>query len=1247
MIFNATSGKNSLNNISVYDRVADVNAIGGRYFRIAGTNKVFDVKSILTKKSTNEGKTESDAESAATASPQISGEEKFGKKQEILEEDILPEVWIDDKEDLRGYKKNLLDLINGKSLTSGKIRIIHEGKVVELEPALYNRQGYSGEEGAEEQQYYQTEDGKFLKKEKITPPAFKQLSQEEAKELIDRNGLSIYDGAFRRFDAVKFLDDENKAHYVRNAKIKYQFNEDTNAYDAVIKYNVAVDDTHYEVKTQVIKSVSKEVETEVKIENGLSTTLTNVVRYSNDRYKKYDENGREVEYRFKLDKSPRHITTKLNKGMPDTDIHFVEGKSEEHNTIPVKKITKSFYQTPHSKYGKLQIAIKLENENQLVKENNKIVGIKNLYTNQVINLSTFPFEFKINVERKTEQQFDYNKVAVYKESNLFKTKNGKSVLEADLIQTSAIGLDGEFSAYDYGERSRVFAEFERNIEELKSLSNQGINSQSDLERITNLQKIIDGQLNKLGDLETAKVIEEKRKKLEEEKSKTGNDRDESKIANAQKEYEEALKNVGFYKDKNNLATIDDLIRQYQQGEFFNTFYFDKNGNKVEINSGDLTTITSNLPFEWSKSKTVESIIGKDKVAFNKTTGKAQIGMSSGAKEVAVASAKIAGVALNLSFTGGPISLLFMPLGVTIATVCITVSGVTAVGEIIRTKVKQAKLNSMTPQKLKDRQDIEIQKSMEKEFKNALKQYKEDLAHVDRNFTTDKDREKLRREAENKFRETRKAIYRQYMLAASGNITSKFNNKNKKITNENLYGFLEYRRRMKESKHRKALDLDVEERIEGVKLQYKKDLNTAKVLYKDNPKILADKKKQLKVHLNDAKNEYLSEFGPLRLRLWYLKKTEKYFKATKEERKNLVKECQEKCKNDMKNIVVENVSLKSDDVRLESYRLRALSLAKLYAPSKSVNGNPYNDESKLVRDDLKVPISISSEENHIDKSHDDNELDEMQEVVSEYTKVSEKCKEIANENNEEKASHAVVELYNEQEKVQERLRDVLKDDDLIKKVLEDTALWKNQKDKPDARQLEEFVKKLEVQTDKNKFLAQQYGRMLTEKIQQKIKDWKEEFKEDDEALKMFEEENFKRIQKSLSSKSLKSRYGVEASVNEKIMRLFEDAESQGEKKRDYLVKIHKKLEKEELEKIKKEELARIEKEKLAKKQKRISTAIKWSFDATDTQFKKYKNEIEIIQHYKDYSEKEVEKALNTIQKVVELYEAFNKKGGREV
>jgi len=420
--------------------------------------------------------------------------------------------------------------------------------------------------------------------------------------------------------------------------------------------------------------------------------------------------------------------------------------------------------------------------------------------------------------------------------------------------------------------------------------------------------------------------------------KPDDQKDQSKIDATRQAYEDAIKKsqLGYYKDAEHLATIDDVIKKYQQGDFFKTFYFDENGKRIEINSGDLTTITSNLPFDWSKSKVIDSIIGKDKVSFNKATGKAEISMSPGAKELVVGSSKLAGLALNLSFSGGPISLLFMPFGVTIATACMAVSGVTALTETIRTKVKQAKLNNMTPQSLKKQQDKELEDYMEKEFKKAYEEYLEDVKHAERNFDNEEDLENRKLDALNKLTEKRKAIYRQYMLSASANITSHFDIKEKNITNENVYGWLGWREKVKNAKHGVGYDAVTRERIEASKTERREKIKKAKSLYKGD--ILKKKIEQINKHYDDVKFKFLSEYGPLKKRLSYLRKTEKWYKATNEERAKMESECKENCANFEKNLVIEEVSVSGKEgYVLEAFRKKALDLAEKYMPKEKIDG----------------------------------------------------------------------------------------------------------------------------------------------------------------------------------------------------------------------------------------------------------------------------------------------------------------------
>lgn len=1227
-VYTAIQTKDGIASIDSYASITDKNALGGRFLRIKGTNKMIKVQSILTE-SPPVGQSDS-------SSITKYGDEKYRLKEKILSSDIKDGILIDGDTE---YVDNLLKLINEQFLDKSKeIRIWYEGKLVSLEPELYNMLGYKEKEDAEEQQYYRTRDNKFLKKESITPPAFKQMTDEEVKSFFDRgNGGTVYD-QYKKFAMVKYVDEENKSHYIRNAKVKYEFNKKTGVFDALIEVEETLKNGAKRINLKSVPNIatpSAKMSSSIKV---ISRSLTGV----NDQYAIYNEDGTvraniEVNQARSENKKLR-IHHKLNGRTQDIEITNdslkVNGFTCALKSANFKYVSEN--ETEHT--GSLYLDFEVVSIKDVVLENGEVVGLRSK-DGKELRLDSFPFGIKFKGEL-IKDAVNTNRIAVFKESSIFKRdEKGKSVLDADLIQTSAVGPDGECLAYDYNERASVFYDFEKNVDKLKEISRRGLKNGQDIEIISNLQKNIRQQLSKLGDYEAAKDIEEKRKILEEEQAKTGNDRDEKAIEKAKQDYENAVSNakLGFYKDSSNLNKIDELISRYQQGEFYPTFYIDESGNRVEINSGELTTITSNLPFDWSKVKGLDSIIGKDKVSFDKASGKAKISFSSNAKETVVASAKLAGMLLNASFTLGPASLLIMPITLPLAGVSLAVSGVTAVAETIRTKTKQAKINAMKPQDLKNMQNHQLKSCMDKEFKEAFAVYKEELQRADRNFTSEENPNNLKREAENAFRQRRKEIFNQYLLAASGSIFSKFNNKEKKITNENIYGFLEFRRRREDILKGKdpSTDLTVQEYKKAAEKKYKDEVKNLEDLYGHDRKLLAARRAQLEVDKNNAENEFLSEFGPLGRRVDYLKKTAKYYRASKSEREQMVKDCKAKCEEALKSISVEEVAVKGEENSyLEGFKKDAIAIARLYMPKLNFNGKVYDDEKNLTSSEFNVPISVSSEEKHLSEEHQDKEVEEIEEVFKTYEKLDSKCQEILDENNHVKAAHAVAELFDEQGKVEERLKGVLKDADLVEKVLEDINLWKDQNVDPNARQLNEFINELEAQKDKRKFLSEQYSNRLKSKIKQKISDLKEEFKDDEQVLEVLKIENLKRIQQNLATKKMNSRYGVEATMNEKFMKFFDDAESKGEKKRDFIIKIHKNLLKDEQVKLEKEneiKQAKLEKEKETKRNMAIKMAKDFIATLDVKTYNKYVGIIEIIENSSEYSKPEVDKAIKFILK----------------
>ena len=1246
MVFSATSSKDSLSNISIFQKIADPNVIGRRYLKVKGSNQLIDLATILT------APPEVRDESSAVTTY---GVDKFANKETILVADLAPTV-IHPDGDAKGYTQNLLDLINtGKIEEDKEIRIKHDGKTVVVEPALYHMLGAKDEAGASTQEYYVTENNTLLEKEKITPPAFKTVESYTAK---------MFKGEALNFDMIKA-----GSKYYRGVETTLKFNAETGSYDAIIKKN---DNPSKAVETtrKVSSALSGSDDGELKVAGVATAKVTssakigNVEKNDENRYTVYNKDGT-VDYHVFAGKEPNVVKFYKKVNGKNVEISFVEGKTRKKNGISVKSLNFKFDRKARDK-GEFVFDLEIQNMDNVIIENEKVVGLVT-HSGASVKFSEFPF--KVRLKGNLDISVDKTKLQSYNASKVFETKDGKSEVVADVIQTGPINENGECVVYDYQERVRVFEEFERNIKECKRIAKLEAPSLEDLAILATLQKKIDEQLGTLGDLEAAKEIEEKRRILEEEKAKTGADRDAAKIEEAQKAYNEALSKIGYYKDKNHLADIDTLIARYQKGEFFPTFFIDENGNKVEINSGDITTISSNLPYDWTNSKAVNSLIGKDKITFNKKTGKAEVGFNSNAKEVAVGALKISGLLLNLSFGSMPIGLLLMPFAVPAAAASLAVSAAVATGELVRSKVKQSKINRMTPDDLKKQNDLDLQRSIEKEFNKVALKYYEDIKVAKRNATSKEELKKMSDQALENLKTSRKAIFSQYMLAAPGIINSKFNAKDKKVTNENIFGFMEYGKRKEELEKGKdwKKDLTIQELMAEAKTRCEAEIATLK---KDKSGSALDREwrkeriKQLEIEMEDPKNTFLSENGPLSKRVHYLKKTLKYYRANAADREKMVVECEKKKNDDLKNLNVETVEVGGfSDEKLEEIRQQVLQAAKEARPPELAD-----DTEFLLQGELKTRIEVRADDKDLKEPHEDKQAEKIQEIVKEHVAISEKCAEVVASADTAEAARTVVDLYEEMKSAEDSLKAIVAES-VCKHILDDKKIWLSGETEPEARQLVRFVKRLEKQSDKQKLLSELYGQSLTGDIDELIEKLKQEFGADAEVKEMFDKYDIKdwkkRVGASQTNKPPRYLYFTD---NEKFLMFLERVEKQEnlEKKkeillkpyRDYVKVVEKKkqleqerLEREKLEQQKREEQEkleeqrRLEQERIEKRKKAISKVRQWAI-ANPNLVGKYIKEIEAIRNLDgSFTEEEVNVALKKMIGVIKLQQQFEKDGGQ--
>lgn len=924
----------------------------------------------------------------------------------------------------------------------------------------------------------------FLEKEKITPPAFKKFEAED----------KLFNGHTIKVPMLKIKEEDGTFSYVRNASVNYVYNEESKSYDAVIKVKGK--------EPKIIKNVAQQ-------RAELTTTISHVTPHSDSKqlFTVHNEDGTEsfrIEVREGKSSPDRVQFHEKGRGRGNK-FEFLKGEALKWG-FPVE----DFKTTYNAETETLTIDLSFVDSSKLIIEDGKIIGLKDDREDRLF--ANFPHGIKFEHIIEKEEILTF-----YEESTIFKETvddhgNVTREIDCDIIQTSDVNEEGYCSAYDYTERTRVFEEFKKNVEECKRISNLDAPNIEDIKKLQDLQNIINGQLSILGDLESAKLIDEKHKILQEEKAKTGADRDQSKIDQAQKEYEDALKNVGYYKDAKNLATIDDIIARYQNGEFFPTFFFDEQGRKIEINSGDLTEISSCLPYDWSKSKTVESIIGNDKISFNKDYANATVAFNSKAKEVATGSMKVAGALLNATFTMGVVSLLIAPVTLALAGVATVVGTTTYAGELIRKNVKQYKINHLTPQDIKDKQDKDLEETAKKEFEKILEQYNQDIKKAKKIQTSEDEFEKLKQEALTKLTAKQKEVYSQYVLASSASINSSFNMKDKKVTNQNLYGFAELRRQREEAIKGKPIDEATQLLIEKAKEEFKTESEFAKRTYTDKV-LLKEYLKTLEVKRDDVKNKYLSINGPLKQRESYFKKTYAYYMATDDEKQKLLEEFKEKNNKVLSNISVETVEVKgAEGLKLEKIKDKFKSMAEEYLP-RDLSKDQKKEIIQAVQDEpLKVTVAQNVDSKGFGKGNhkEETEVASAQEKVQEYSNLAETINETISSNDKEKMAEMVDELTtgNKFEDKENWLRKLLKDDEFANKILEDKDIWAGLGESK-ARGLELLIKtinKLKNNDERAKYVAQLYANTLRPKIKEEFDNLTKKFEKDAEVSKVLTDSN---------------------------------------------------------------------------------------------------------------------------------------------
>jgi len=328
---------------------------------------------------------------------------------------------------------------------------------------------------------------------------------------------------------------------------------------------------------------------------------------------------------------------------------------------------------------------------------------------------------------------------------------------------------------------------------------------------------------------------------------------------------------GEYQRKSVKDLVDEYQKKCESGGFYPTTVFVQSDNSNELNKCEISTdytidMTADLPYDWSQSKTMKSIIGKDTIANNKPSkfhpdGSISVKFNPKTSAVAEGALGLASMMFQASFGFGPFSILLWPVTLPGTLISLGVSVGATVSEFIRTKIyKTAKINWYTrdPQRIKNLEIKAIQKECEKDLNRLHREYKKEIIVAKKRFSNigfAKDAEgnlikdefgvsktPLRKrldELEKEYQRKRAEIISRPNLMANAIMKSKYTVKDKKITAENILGraeFVKQRRELKEKKkfadvtdaQKKEVRLEIDEKLkqtkQDIKQEKKKKLN---------------------------------------------------------------------------------------------------------------------------------------------------------------------------------------------------------------------------------------------------------------------------------------------------------------------------------------------------------------------------------------------------------------------------------------
>lgn len=491
-----------------------------------------------------------------------------------------------------------------------------------------------------------------------------------------------------------------------------------------------------------------------------------------------------------------------------------------------------------------------------------------------------------------------------------------------LIQTAKEDENGEIKVFDIDENNEKVKEFKKKVEELKT-------------KLKELQEKLETLKSKLKELEDklAKGVKLSKEEHEEiAKLQKGIQNRQGEIAGLQNELEGKLDEMKELQKNTSAPALNKLIEDFQNGEFFDTFLFDEDGNLYYIDNGKTVSLSGMVECDFGGD-----LIGNYAVKNNK--GKCQVVLNSKSENVIANCLKVTEVLYTASFAPSIFSLVVLPFALTVGTATAAVAGGVAITSVVRNKIKQHQLNHLTPEKIKEQMCDKLEKQTKKDIKEATRAYNQSVRRVEKNYEEGEEKDKLLAEAQAKFEKSRSAIIARFNVLDEMTIESPFTLKDKTITNKNLLGQAEWRRQLDIIKN-KGLPPDAE-------TEYK--LSQAKEEEKD-----------------DILNEWKSQHGPtqgLHDRIYYLKQTKKYRASNDKDRKELKSDCRKQMENDEKLKGVDKASVPAS-TKPDDTKEKLLNWVKEHSPE-----DPFKKDDIPLRPEDYINTKRGDAESNITKVKD--------------------------------------------------------------------------------------------------------------------------------------------------------------------------------------------------------------------------------------------------------------------------------------